>query len=120
AVGRRADPVALQRQVVRPEPTGVAGGRALVDAGRQRTHLGDLVGHFLAHQVPAEADLAALADEELAGVGQPQVVRVEPIARLDALVEPLGRVTALVRDHAALAGAGRRAGHRRAARQRDL
>jgi hypothetical protein len=43
----------------------MTGRRALVDAGGQRAHLGDLIGHLLAHQVTAEADLAALADEEL-------------------------------------------------------
>ena len=48
----------------------MAGRRALVDAGRQRAHLGHLVGHLLAHQMAAEADLAALADEELDGVGE--------------------------------------------------
>ena len=94
--------------------------RALVDAGGQRAHLGDLVRHLLAHQMAAEADLAALADEELASIGQPQMMRVEAVARLDALIEPLARIAALVGDHAALARAGRGAGHGRAARQRDL
>jgi hypothetical protein len=70
--------------------------RALVDAGRQRAHFRDLVGHLLAHQMAAEADLAALADEELAGIGELQMVRVEAVARLDALVEPLGAIAALV------------------------
>ena len=36
----------------------------------------------------AEPDLAALADEELASVGKPQMMRVEAVARLDALIEP--------------------------------
>ena len=53
----------------------MAGRRALVDAGRQRAHLGHLIGHLLAHQMAAEADLAALADEELAGIGKAQMVR---------------------------------------------
>ena len=91
-VGRLADLLDLQREVVRAEPVGVAGRRALVDAGRQRAHLGHLLGHLLAHQVAAEADLAALADEELARVGEHQVVRVEPVPALDALVVPLRRV----------------------------
>ena len=94
--------------------------RALVDAGGQRAHLGHLVGDLLAHQMAAEADLAALADEELAGIGEAQMMRVEAVARLDALVEPFDRVAALVGDHAALAGAGRRAGHGGAAGERDL
>jgi hypothetical protein len=88
-VGRLADLLDLQRQVVRAEPVGMPGGRALVDPGRQRAHFSHLVGDLLPHQVPAHAHLAALADEELAGVGEPQVMRVEPVARLNALVEPL-------------------------------
>ena len=119
-VRRLADLLDLQRQVVRPEPVGVAGGRALVDAGRQRAHLRHLLGHLLAHQVAAEADLAALADEELGGVGEHQVVRVEPVPALDHLVVPLGRQVALGRDHPALARARRRAGHRGALGQRHL
>ena len=54
------------------------------------TSLGDLLGDLLTHQMPAETDLAALADEELHPVGEHQVVRVEPVATLDDLVEPLG------------------------------
>ncbi len=94
--------------------------RALVDAGRQRAHLRHLVGHLLAHQMAAEPDLAALADEELARVRQPQMMRVEAVARLDALIEPLDRVAPLVGDHAALARARRRARHGGAAGERDL
>ena len=98
----------------------MAGRRALVDPGRQRAHLGDLLGHLLPHQVAAEADLAALADEELDRVGEHQVVRVEPVPALDALVVPLRRVVALRRDHPALARARRRAGHRGALGERHL
>ena len=98
----------------------MAGGRALVDAGRQRAHLGHLVGDLLAHQMAAEADLAALADEELAGIGEAQMMRVEAVARLDALIEPVDRIAPLVGDHAALARAGGRARHGGAAGQRDL
>ena len=94
--------------------------RALVDPGRERAHLGDLLGHLLPHQVAAEADLAALADEELDGIREHQVVRVEPVPALDALVVPLRRVVALRRDHPALARARRRAGHRGALRERHL
>ena len=94
--------------------------RALVDPGRQRPHLRNLLGHLLTHQMPAEPDLAALADEELDGVGEHQVVRVEPVPALDALVVPPGRVVALGRDHPALAGARRGARHRRALGERHL
>ena len=119
-VGRLADLLDLQREVVRPEPVRVPRGRALVDPGRERAHLRDLLGHLLAHQMPAEPDLAALADEELDPVREHQVVRVEPVPALDHLVVPLGRVVALGRDHPALARAGRRARHRRALRERHL
>ena len=110
-VGSLADLVDLEREVVRPEPVRMARRRALVDAGRQRAHLRHLVGNLLAHQVAAEPDLAALADEELARIREPQVVGVEAVAGLDALVEPLLGIAALVGDHAALAGAGGGAGH---------
>src|SRR5689334_14448365 len=64
-VGRLADFLDLQRQVVWPEPVRVARRAPLVDAGWQRAHLGDLLGDLLPHQVTAEANLAALPDEEL-------------------------------------------------------
>src|SRR5918911_1390199 len=95
-------------------------GPALVDAGGQRAHVGDLFGHLLAHQVAAGAGLAALADEDLAGVGLEQVVRVEAVAALDALIVPLGGVFALLGDGAAVAAAGGRAGHGGALGQGDL
>ena len=119
-VGRLADLLHLQRQVVGPQPVGVPRRRALVDPGRQGTHLRDLLGDLLAHQVAAEADLAPLADEELARVGQHQVVRVEPVPGLDVLVVPLGREVTLRRDHASLARARRGPGHRRTLRERHL
>ena len=119
-VGRLAHLLDLERKIVGAEPVGMARRRALVDAGRKRAHLGHLVGHLLAHQMAAEADLAALADEELAGVGKPQMMRVEAVARLDALIEPLHRIAPLVGDHAALARAGGRARHGGAAGERDL
>ena len=120
AIGRLADLLDLEGEVVGAEPIGMAGRRALVDACRERAHLGHLVRHLLAHEMAAEADLAALADEELAGVRQAQMVRVEAVARLDALVEPFRGIAPLVGDHAALAGAGGGPGHGGAAGERDL
>ena len=119
-IGRLPHLFDLERKIVGAEPVGVAGRRALIDAGGERAHLGDLVGHLLPHQMAAESDLAALADEELAGIGEPQMMRVEAVARLDALVEPLDRVAPLVGDHAAFARAGGRARHGGAAGERDL
>jgi hypothetical protein len=94
--------------------------RALVDPRRQRAHLGHLLCHLLAHQVSTEANLAALADEELDPVREHQVVRVEPVPRLDHLVVPLRRVVAFRGDHPAFARAGRGACHRGALRERHL
>ena len=48
----------------------MAGRRTLVDAGGKRTHLSHLVGDLLSHQMATQAHFAALADEELAGVGE--------------------------------------------------
>ena len=48
------------------------------------------------------------------------MMRVEAVARLDALIEPLHRIAPLVGDHAALARAGGRARHGGAAGERDL
>src|SRR5207249_11153113 len=67
-VRRLADFLNLEREIVGTEPVGMPRGRALIDAGGQRTHFGDLIGDLLAHQVPAEADLATLPDEELAAI----------------------------------------------------
>ena len=119
-VGGFPDLVDLEREVVGPEPVRVPRRRALVDAGRQRAHLRHLVGDLLAHQMAAEPHLAALADEELAGVREAQVVRIEAVARLDALVEPLLGIAALVGDHPALSGARGGAGHGGAAGERCL
>ena len=47
-------------------------------------------------------------------------MRVEAVARLDALVEPLGGIAPLVGDHPALARAGGRARHGSPTRQRRL
>ena len=70
--------------------------------------------------MPAEAHFTALPDEEFAAIGKHQMVRVKAVPRLNALVEPFGAVTPLIRDHPAFAGAGRRAGHRCPARERRL
>ena len=46
------------------------------------------------------------------------MVRVEAVTRLDALIKPFFRIAPLIRNHAALARAGRGAGHGSATRQR--
>ncbi len=119
-VGGLADLLDLERQIVGAQPVWMTRGRALIDARRQRAHLGHLVGDLLTHEMTAETDLAALPDEELARVGQAKVVRIEAVSGLDALVVPLLRVPALVGDHAAFARAGGGARHGRPARERGL
>ena len=52
----------------------MAAGRALVDALRQRAHLGDALGDLLAEQHAAAAGLGALADHDLDGIGPAQIV----------------------------------------------
>src|SRR5215207_8943082 len=68
----------------------------------------------------AEADLAALADEELAGIGKAQMMRIEAVARLDALIEPFFGIAPLIGYHAAFAGTGSRARHGGAAGKSNL
>src|SRR5947208_8833559 len=67
-VGRLANFLDLEREIVGPEPVRVTGRRTLVDAGRERAHFGNLIGYLLAHQVTSKSDLAALTDEELDGI----------------------------------------------------
>ena len=47
-------------------------------------------------------------------------MRVKPVARLDALVEPFRRIAPLIGDHTPFTRTGRRTGHGRAARQRGF
>src|SRR5580692_6600812 len=92
----------------------------LIDPRRQRAHFRDLIGHLLTHQVAPKTDLATLTDKKLAAVSKTQMMWIETVARLDALVEPAFRIAPLVGDHASFAGASRRARHCSPARQRDL
>src|SRR5437016_602428 len=48
------------------------------------------------------------------------MIRIEAVARLDALIEPFGGIATLIGDHAALARTGGRPRHGGAARERDL
>ena len=98
----------------------MAAGRALVDALRQAAHLRHAVGNLLAQQHAAAAGLGALANHDFDGIGLAQIVRVHAIARRQILIDQLLRLAALFRRHAAVAGGGRGAGHRRAAAQRFL
>ena len=102
-VGDLAQLADLDLQVVGPGPVGVAAGRALVDPGGQRAHLGDALGDLLAQQHPAAAGLGALAHHHLDGVGCPQIVGVHAVARRQVLVDEHRRVLAFLGGHAAVA-----------------
>ena len=84
--------------------------RALVDALRQRAHLGHALGNLLPEQHAAAAGLGALPDHDLDGVGLAQIVRVHAVARGQQLIDQDFRMLALFRRHAAVAG-GRRCAH---------
>ena len=95
----------------------MAAGRALVDAGGKRAHLGHAIGNLLPEQHAAAAGLGALADHDLDGVGAAQIVGVHAVARGQELIDEEGGVMALLFGHAAVAGGGRGAGLGRAAPQ---
>ena len=119
-VGDLAQLQDLDFEIVGAGPVGMTAGRALVDALRQRAHLGDAVGDLLAEQHAAAAGLGALADDDLDGIGLAQIVGVHAVARRQILIDQRLRLAALFRRHAAVAGGRRRAGDRRAAAERFL
>ena len=119
-VGRLAQLLDLDLQIVGAEEIGVAHGGALVDAERQRAHARDPLGDLHAQQQPAGARLRSLADDDLDPVGAAQMIEIEHVARRGQLVDQrLGR-RPLVLEHPALARAGHRAGPRGALAQRRL
>ena len=87
----------------------MAAGRALVDAGRKRPHVGHPLVDLLAEQQAAAAGLGSLADHDLDGVGLTQVGGVEAVARGEDLVHQLRRCLALLGRHATVARGGGRA-----------
>ena len=119
-VGRLAQLLDLDREVVAAEEVGVARGRALVDADGQRAHLRDLLADLHAEQHPAGAGLGALADDDLDRIGHAQVLEIEPVARRRHLVDQAVGGLALLGQHAALARAGREARAREAHAERAL
>ena len=68
-VGRLAQLLDLDAQIVGADPIGVAAGRALVDTRRERAHAGHPLVDLLAQQEAATAGLGPLADHDLDGVG---------------------------------------------------
>ena len=120
-VGRLADLLDLQREVVRARASrdGAPASAGRCPAGSERISATCSVT-FWPIRWPPRPTLQPWPMKNSTRVGEHQVVRVEPVPALDALVVPLGRVVALRRDHPALARARRRAGHRRALRERHL
>ena len=103
-----------------PVQSGMAARAALVDAARQRAHLGDAIGDLVAEQHPSAAGLRALPDDDLDRVAAAQVVGVHAVARGQELVDEHVGVPALLGRHAAVAGGRRRADLARAAAERLL
>src|SRR3712207_3541841 len=80
-VGDLAQLLDLYGQVVGAGPVGVATRRTLIDTRGQGPHLRHALADLLPEQHAAAARLGALADDHLDGVGPPEVVRVEAVAR---------------------------------------
>ena len=95
-------------------------GGALIDARRQRAHGRDAIGNLLPEQHSAATRLGALSDDDLDGIGAPDLIGLHAIARGKILIDEQARRRALFFRHAAIAGRRRRADSRRAAPQRFL
>ena len=119
-IGDLAQLADLDREIVRTRPVGMPAGRALVDAFGQRAHLRDARVHLLSEQHAAAAGLRALADDDLDRVGLAHVVRIEAVARRQALIDERLRRIALLGRHAAVAGRRRCAELGRRASERFL
>ena len=100
----------LDRQVIRSGPVRVPRRRTLVDTLRKRPHGRDARAHLLPEEHAAAAGLGTLADDHFDGIGLAQVVRIEPIARGQALVHEGPGGHPLLPGHAAVAG-GRGGAH---------
>jgi hypothetical protein len=85
----------------------MARSRALVHAFGQRAHAGHAWIHLLAEQHAAAAGLGPLADNDLDRIRAPHVVRIEAVARGQALVDEELRSRALLVGHAAVTSGGR-------------
>ena len=105
-VGDFAQLTDLDFQIVRPGPVWVAAGAALVDAGRQRAHIGNPVGNLLAQQHAAAARLRALSNDDFDGIGLAQLVRRHAVAGRQILVDQGLRSLALLFRHASVTGRG--------------
>ena len=98
--------VDLDGQVIRAGPVGLAAGGTLVHAFGQGAHFGHARVDFLAQQHAAAAGFGALADHHFNRVGAAHVVRVEAVARGQALVDQGFGGVALLAGHAAVTGGG--------------
>ena len=105
-IGDLTQLVDLDGQVIRSGPVGLAASGALVYAFGQGAHFGHARVDLLAQQHAATAGLSALADYDFNRVGAAHVVRVEAVARRQALVDQGFGGVALLAGHAAVAGGG--------------
>ena len=82
----------LDRQVVGTDPIGMPAGGALIDSLGQVPHGGHARTHLLPEQHSAAARLGPLTDDDFDRVGLAEVVRIETVARRQALIDQcLGR-----------------------------
>ena len=65
----------------------------------------------------AQPDFTSLSDEELTGICETKMVRIESVERLDALVEPLGGIPPFIGDHTTFSRTGSSTSHRCATSQ---
>ena len=94
--------------------------RTLVNARRQGTHFRHLIGDFLPHQMSSQTDFTALPYEKFTSIGKAKMMRIESVTGLNTLVEPLGGISPLVRNHAAFTRTSRCSCHRCSASQRSF
>src|SRR5579872_2488639 len=99
--------VELDFQIVWARPVGMTAGGALVDALRQRAHLGHSPRDFLSEQHAAAARLSALSHHDFDRVRRTQIVGIHAVARWQHLVDQNARMFAFFRRHAAIARGGR-------------
>ena len=107
AVGRLAELLDLDDQVVGAEEIGMPAGRALIDARREVAEPAISSETFEPKQQTAGARLRSLADGQLDGVGLAQVLDVDAVSAGQDFVNMSTRLGPLDVEHAAVAG-GRR------------
>src|SRR5579863_4820856 len=101
-------------------PVGMAHGAALIDAGGQFTHSGNLFRNLLAQQHAARAGFGPLPDNDFQRVCHAHMMRVETVATRQNLINKLLGGFALGHQHAPVARGGRGANAGCSAAKRDF